>query len=73
MTNLTVHFDNGSTHLSGQIEAESLPDYVWVKVEGMHPYWVRHNIWEGGSADGHYREFNGAEFPADSPVCTDVR
>jgi hypothetical protein len=69
-----VHFIEGDVHLSGSVEAYGIPEYVQLAVGEYYPFWVRlSEMGSRGSADAHYREFHGVEFPGDAPVCTDAR
>ncbi|WP_148061521.1 hypothetical protein [Frigoribacterium sp. PhB160] len=73
-TTVHVHFLQGPLHLSGTIEAYGLPDYVKLDSGDRYPLWQRiPNMDSKGSADAHYSEFHGLEFPADAPVCSDAR
>lgn len=73
-TSVRVHFLHGALHLSGTVETYGLPEYIQLDSQDRHPSWVRIPAMDSqGSAEAHYREFHGAEFPASAPVCSDAR
>lgn len=70
---IVVHFMLGATELSGTVLSHGVPEFVELQVGEYDRFWKIIEETKGaGSADAHYRKYEGLEFP-DSPVCTDAR
>lgn len=71
---ITVHFVDEGLHLSGTVESYGTPRFVELAVEGQnhHQWWTLADLRELGSADAHYRPYEGLETEGDVPVCRDA-
>ncbi|MCS5524766.1 hypothetical protein NY551_18685 [Curtobacterium flaccumfaciens pv. oortii] len=71
---ITVHFVDGDQHLSGTVESYGTPRFVELAVEGqnLHQWWTLADLRELGSADAHYRPYEGLETEGDVPLCTNA-
>lgn len=73
---ITVHFVDKGLHLSGTVESYGTPRFIELAVDGQdqHRWWVLDDdLRELGSADAHYRPYEGLETEGDVPVCTNAR
>ncbi|MBF4592007.1 hypothetical protein [Curtobacterium sp. VKM Ac-1395] len=71
---ITVHFVDKNLHLSGTVKSYGTPRFVELAIEGQdyHPWWTLADLRELGSADAHYRPYEGLETEGDLPLCTDA-
>jgi hypothetical protein len=71
---ITVHFVDEGTNLSGTVKSYGTPRFVELDVDGQRypQWWVLADLRELGSADAHYRPYEGLETEGDVPVCTDA-
>lgn len=71
---ITVHFVDGDQHLSGTVESYGTPRFVELAVQGqnLHQWWTLADLRELGSADAHYRPYEGLETEGDVPLCTNA-
>lgn len=72
---LIVHFVTEGLHLSGTVESYGTPRFVELRVEdaGYPRWWVLAEQQERGSADAHYRPYEGLEADGEVPLCTNAR
>jgi hypothetical protein len=72
---ITVHFVDEGLHLSGTVESYGTPRFVELEVENPdYPrWWILAEQQERGSADAHYRPYEGLETDEDVPLCTNAR
>lgn len=71
---VVVHFDDEGLHLSGTVQSYGTPRFVELAVDGQsYPtWWKLADQQEKGSADAHYRPYEGLETEGDVPVCTNA-